>query len=106
MRGMFQRSGMVVENYPLEDYEGTILEQSHDAFVEVQALKTFANAAAIRVVDRALTMSGGGGYMTGNPLSRLYRDVRAGPFMQPLGVNDAYEYIGKWTLGVDPALGR
>ena len=91
---------------PEDGYDGTDLARARDALVEIQALKTFVNATPIRLVDRTLTMSGGAGYMTANPLSRLYRDLRAGPFMQPLGVNDAHEYVGKWTPGLDPALGR
>jgi hypothetical protein len=47
-------------------------------FAEVQAAKTFVGASATRIVDRALTLSGGAGYMRSHVLSRAYRDVRAG----------------------------
>jgi hypothetical protein len=40
--------------------------------------------------------------MNGHPLSRLYRDARAGAFMHPLGANVAYEYIGAVALGENP----
>jgi alkylation response protein AidB-like acyl-CoA dehydrogenase len=73
-------------------------------FAEVQATKAFVNEAAGRVVDRALAMSGGAGYMTGHALNRAYRDVRAGAFMHPLGANRAYELVGGTALGLEAAL--
>ena len=73
-------------------------------FAEVQSAKTFVNEAAVRVVDRALALSGGAGYMSRHPLSRAYRDVRAGAFMHPLGANRAYEFIGRIALGAEAGL--
>jgi alkylation response protein AidB-like acyl-CoA dehydrogenase len=73
-------------------------------FAEGQAAKTFVNDAATRVVDRALALSGGAGYLNGSPLARAYRDVRAGAFMHPLGANRAYEFLGDIALGRDHAL--
>jgi alkylation response protein AidB-like acyl-CoA dehydrogenase len=74
-------------------------------FAEVQAAKAFVNEAATRVVDRALSLSGGGGYRSASPLSRAYRDVRAGAFMHPLGANRAYDVLGRIAFGQDPELG-
>ena len=68
-------------------------------FAEGQAAKTFVNDAATRVVDRALALSGGAGYLNGSPLARAYRDVRAGAFMHPLGANRAYGFLGDVALG-------
>ena len=75
-----------------------------EVFADVQAAKAFVNEAAVRIVDRALALSGGAGYMTAHPLSRAYRDVRAGAFMHPLGANRAYEFIGEVALGLAPTL--
>jgi alkylation response protein AidB-like acyl-CoA dehydrogenase len=73
-------------------------------FAEAQAAKTFIGQAAPRVVDRALALSGGAGYLNGSPLARAYRDVRAGAFMHPLGDNRAYEFLGQIALGREPSL--
>jgi alkylation response protein AidB-like acyl-CoA dehydrogenase len=73
-------------------------------FAEAQAAKAFVNEAAARIVDRALALSGGAGYFNGHPLSRAYRDVRAGSFMHPLGANRAYDLLGDVALGRAPVL--
>ena len=56
-----------------------------------QAAKAFVGEASARVVDRALALSGGAGYLNGSPLARAYRDVKAGAFMHPLGANLRYD---------------
>jgi alkylation response protein AidB-like acyl-CoA dehydrogenase len=103
MRAVFGRAGMLLDRYfaAHPDAPGTpeVLQRT---FAEVQSAKVFVHAAAIRIVDRALTLSGGAGYMNKHPLSRLYRDVRAGPFMHPLATPAAYEFIGRVTLGLEP----
>jgi alkylation response protein AidB-like acyl-CoA dehydrogenase len=43
---------------------------------KVAMAKLFASETAARVVDRALQVLGGRGYMTENPVARLYREVR------------------------------
>jgi alkylation response protein AidB-like acyl-CoA dehydrogenase len=68
-------------------------------FAEGQAAKTYVNEASLRVVDRALALSGGAGYLNGSPLARAYRDVRAGAFMHPLGANRAYGFLSDVALG-------
>jgi len=73
-----------------------------ELFAEAQAAKTFVGEAAARVVERALTLSGGAGYVNGSPLARAYRDVRAVTFMQPLASDRAYELLGRVALG-EPA---
>lgn len=77
-----------------------------EGMAEGQCMKWIVEHAAIRVVNRAMTVSGGAGFMAGHPLSRLYRDVRAGPFMQPFGEYEILEFIGKTTLGIEPPLDR
>jgi alkylation response protein AidB-like acyl-CoA dehydrogenase len=103
MRAAFGRAGMLIDRFYAEHpLLPAPLSEVLPLFTEVQSAKAFVHSAAIRIVDRALTMSGGAGYMNKHPLSRLYRDVRAGPFMNPLSATSAYEFIGRTALGLEP----
>jgi L-evernosamine nitrososynthase len=102
-RGVLSRAADLIDQHraanPTSD--GTADELSA-LFAEAQAAKAFVNEAAARVVDRALALSGGAGYVNGSPLARAYRDVKAGSFMHPLGANRAYDYLAHVALG-EPA---
>jgi alkylation response protein AidB-like acyl-CoA dehydrogenase len=99
-RATLSRAALLVDEHhaanPDADGSG---EELTELFAVAQAAKTFVNEAAARVVDRALALSGGAGYLNGHPLARAYRDVRAGGFMHPLGANRAYELLGRVALG-------
>jgi alkylation response protein AidB-like acyl-CoA dehydrogenase len=79
-------------------------EELTGLFAEAQSAKLFVGEAAARIVDRALALSGGAGYLNGSPLARAYRDVRALPFMHPLGANRAHAFLGQLAAGGDPSL--
>jgi alkylation response protein AidB-like acyl-CoA dehydrogenase len=102
-RGILSRAGTLIDAHrsanPASD--GTRDELSA-LFAEAQAAKAFVNEATARIVDRALALSGGAGYLNGSPLARAYRDVKAGSFMHPLGANRAYDYLARVALG-EPA---
>jgi alkylation response protein AidB-like acyl-CoA dehydrogenase len=77
-------------------------EQGHELMKDYQSAKWVVNRNAIDIVGQAMDVCGGGGFLARNPLSRLYRDVKAGPFMQPYSPIDAREYVGKVLLGEYP----
>lgn len=81
-------------------------EEANTLMKELQCMKYVVNRKACDVVDRAMTVAGGGSYMSAHPLSKLYRDARAGPFMQPYAPYEALEYIGKVAVGLDPTIER
>jgi alkylation response protein AidB-like acyl-CoA dehydrogenase len=104
-RGVFSRAAALIDEHQEANPAaiGTADELT-SLFAEAQAAKTFVGEAAVRVVDRALALSGGAGYLNGSPLARAYRDVRATAFMHPLGANRAYEFLGQLALGGQPSL--
>jgi L-evernosamine nitrososynthase len=104
-RGVISRAALLIDEHravnPASD--GSAAELGA-LFAEAQAAKAFVNEATARVVDRALALSGGAGYVNGSPLARAYRDVKAGSFMHPLGANRAYDYLGRVALGEEASL--
>lgn len=106
-RAMIDRLGRLgdefLELYPDSDAPA---DESNALMKEVQCMKYVVNRKTIEVVDRSMVVCGGAAYMNKHPLSRLYRDARAGPFMQPFAPYEALEYIGKVSLGYEPVLDR
>jgi alkylation response protein AidB-like acyl-CoA dehydrogenase len=104
-RGVLSRAAMLIDGHraanPASDGSD---DELSSLFAEAQAAKAFVNEAATRIVDRALALSGGAGYINASPLARAYRDVKAGSFMHPLGANRAYDYLGHVALGEESPL--
>jgi L-evernosamine nitrososynthase len=102
-RGVMSRAAALIDaHYAANPASDGSAEEIRALFAEAQAAKAFVNEAATRVVDRALALSGGAGYLNGSPLARAYRDVKAGSFMHPLGANRAYDHLADAALG-EPA---
>jgi alkylation response protein AidB-like acyl-CoA dehydrogenase len=104
-RAVFARAGALIDEHQARNptATGTAAELT-GLFAEVQGAKAFVGDAAVRIVDRALALSGGAGYLNGSPLARAYRDVRATAFMHPLGANRAYAFLGELAAGREPSL--
>ena len=52
------------------------LDDGDDVFAKAAMVKLFCTEAAWRIVDEALQIHGGMGYMREMPVERMYRDVR------------------------------
>jgi L-evernosamine nitrososynthase len=98
-RAVLSRATTLIDNHhaanPASDGSP---QQLAALFAEAQAAKAFVNEAAARIVDRALALSGGTGYLNSSPLARAYRDVKAGTFMHPLGANRAHHHLAHTAL--------
>jgi alkylation response protein AidB-like acyl-CoA dehydrogenase len=100
-RGALGRAAALLDEHPA----GTLRDDEVVAlFSEAQAAKAFIGDAAARIVEQALALSGGAGYLNGSPLARAYRDVRATSFMHPLGANRAFDFVAQVELGLEPSL--
>ena len=104
-RAILSRAGALIdEHHERKPTSRGTAQELTGLFAEAQSAKVFIGEAAVRIVDRALALSGGAGYLNGSPLARGYRDVRAMPFMHPLGANRAYAFLGLLAAGHEPSL--
>jgi alkylation response protein AidB-like acyl-CoA dehydrogenase len=104
-RALLSRAAELVDDqYQRSPDAAPRAEELTELFAEAQSAKTFIGEAAVRIVDRALALSGGAGYLNGSPLARAYRDARATAFMHPLGANRAYGFLGELAAGRTPSL--
>jgi alkylation response protein AidB-like acyl-CoA dehydrogenase len=104
-RAVFSRAAALIdEHYRLNPTALGTPDELTNLFAEAQRAKAFISTAAVSVVDRALALSGGAGYLNGSRLARAYRDVRATGFMHPLGANRAYAFLGELAAGRSPSL--
>lgn len=106
MRAVFDRSASMIDAYHATFPAGDApFDAAQAVFAEVQAAKVHLNEAATRITDRALALSGGAGYMNSHPLSKAWRDARAGAFMHPLGANRAHDFLARTAVGLAPKPG-
>lgn len=102
-RAVLSQGGLMVDRFLDEFGLGEPpLEAAHALMKDFQAVKWVVNKGAIDIVGKAMDIAGGAGYLNRGLLARLYRDVRAGPFMQPFAPTEARDYVGKVALGIYP----
>lgn len=66
---------------------------------QLDLAKVMTTEAAIAVSDRVQRLVGGAAFRRGHILERMFRDSRGGPF-HPLSTDQAYNYLGRWALGL------
>ncbi|MGW1059913.1 acyl-CoA dehydrogenase family protein [Micromonospora rubida] len=101
-RATLQSALMVVDEALAGPSDTVPAADALEMMVAFQCAKTVVTSTAIEIVNAAMNLIGGGSYLSTHPLSRIYRDVRAGPFMQPYAPLEALDFIGSATLGLLP----
>jgi alkylation response protein AidB-like acyl-CoA dehydrogenase len=95
-RALVDHTGRLLDAHLTADDAATLtladLRRLHAAF---QCSKQAVNRLAITIVDRSMSIVGGSAYQRRHPMARLYRDVRAGPLMQPHSPVEANQYIAR-----------
>lgn len=80
---------------------GDATERGRQMMRPFQCAKLMVNKLGPAIVNDCLTLIGGASYSAAHPLSRLFRDVRAGGFMQPYAYVDAVDFLSAQALSID-----
>ncbi|MEU3568241.1 acyl-CoA dehydrogenase family protein [Kitasatospora sp. NPDC036755] len=80
-------------------FDGDPAERGRRMMADFQCAKLMVNRLAPDIVSDCLVVIGGASYAGAHPLSRLYRDVRAGAFMHPFTYPDAVDWLSEAVLG-------
>lgn len=98
MRLLIEAAASVIERtaHALNAGEG-LPSDLEERLAVLEIPKVLATENAIRVVDIAMRLVGGGSFRRGHLLERFYRDVRSGPF-HPLTTDQALEVLGRTAL--------
>jgi alkylation response protein AidB-like acyl-CoA dehydrogenase len=101
-RALLSTAGAELDGLLTESKGAPSFEEAHQSMRDFQSAKWIVNKNANEIVNQAMDVVGGSAFMSKHPLSRLYRDVRAAPFMQPYSPTEARSYVGKVSLGIYP----
>jgi alkylation response protein AidB-like acyl-CoA dehydrogenase len=82
------------------DLTGDPAARGRAMMLPFQCAKATVNELGLKIVNDSLTAVGGVSYSASHPLSRLYRDIRAGAFMQPYTYIDAVDFLSAQALGL------
>ncbi|WP_103343321.1 acyl-CoA dehydrogenase family protein [Amycolatopsis sp. CA-126428] len=73
-------------------------ERGRRMMTPFQSAKLMINRLTLELVNDCVTAVGGAAYSDSHPLARIYRDVRAGWFMQPYTYSDGVDYLSGQAL--------
>jgi alkylation response protein AidB-like acyl-CoA dehydrogenase len=85
------------------NFECDPAERGRRMMVPFQYAKLTVNELSQAIINDCMTIVGGSAFSGTHPLSRLYRDVRAGWFMQPYTYPDSVDFLSGHALHLDRA---
>jgi alkylation response protein AidB-like acyl-CoA dehydrogenase len=75
-------------------------ERGQQMMTTFQCAKLTVNRMSVELIDHCLNVVGGAAYTADHPLARIYRDARAGWFMQPYTFVDVVDYLSARALNL------